>query len=168
MAIEGSDRGKGRGESVWVCRESRGECVGDCLGLVLDATNIVDKTSCSKCCLGCDSSGTLKIRDHGTSGSQVKAMAYGRTLTSRCKDEGKCGADCCAATWFWYDCYGKQCLEIAGSEYNRNIPPQAPGLETGGPNGGMSSLKLQIHRQKVCSARRERGTVILLLRLQMA
>jgi len=126
----------------------------DYLGLIQDATKIVDGSPCSKCCLRCDSYGVLSTKNNGTNGSQVKAIAYGRTLKSVCEIEGACGEGCCAEMWFWWDCYTKTVRP--GLEFNETIPPQKPGLENGNPNGGMRALVVGIIKQTVCKC--EKGT----------
>ena len=122
----------------------------DILGMTISAENIKDKSSCSSNCKTCESEGTLSIRDNGTSGTSVKATAFGRTLKSKYK-QGKenCTDECCASTWFWWDCYGKQCREKPGNEFNETITPIKP--QTSGPSaGGVRALALQVKRQKVC------------------
>jgi RHS repeat-associated protein len=129
----------------------------DHLGLVISAKDINDGDSCSIFCETCDSDGQLKIKDNGTSGYNVKAIAYGRSLKVRynkvapkgCKDE------CCASSWFWRECYNRQCNEKAGSEFNEIIKPIQP-PNKGPSEGGVRALSLIILKQKVC--RCENGT----------
>jgi hypothetical protein len=123
----------------------------DYLGLTIDAHDIKHDSSCSKSCKTCDSDGDLKIKDNNTSGPEVKAVASGRTLTPRyIRGKENCKDECCARTWYWYDCYSDSCNEQPGEEFSRTITPLAPPQETGLSNGGVRALDLRVHKQKVC------------------
>jgi hypothetical protein len=122
----------------------------DILGLLADAKNINDGEPCSTNCKTCEFKGRLSIQNVSVSGYRVKASASGITGKSiYITGKESCGDNCCAASWFWYDCYGKQDVEIGLAQYDiTRTPIQAP--DDGPSVGGVRALAVTVRYIKGC------------------